>query len=288
MYEWIANAVLQTAIEQKKMHEDREYLRKQFERLEKQINERFDEQIRLKFQAALRHLVDGQNSDVEDVRADEFRMARTKFGELIGLSSAMPVQPSTIREGGISLVVALSHWGNYYYFLLRGDERNSLIQVYECTKLYPLLGLHLFSPSFFSRAYQEQLTKARADLVVATETYDRISGKNRKEKRVYKWKQTGLQLSAAAVGFGVGGVLGLLTVGPGAVGGAMAYKAIVDGNKDGIRKPELLSTTEWEQRKQDFTRLIESTLNELIQECEERKAHLEKTTLAEMLRLTKL
>lgn len=286
---WMAEALVELVKERATIEADRSQLHEYVEKIRELLKESFHEETNLKLIAALRHLVDGQNSDVEEVCTDELRMARNKLNDIISLGSSTVLQNGKGEvNSDIIQMVALAHWGNYYYFLLRGDERNALIQVYECTQLDPFLGLSLFSQSLFSEDYETQLTNAQAELLKATTALELMSGENSKEQLVYDLKQTGLKIGAAAAGLVTGGLLGLLTFGPGAVGGAIAYKSIVQGNQGNIRKPKFHDTTELERKKTQFTELVKSILAALIHDCEARKTQLKKTTLSEMWKQSKL
>ena len=45
----------------------------------------------------------------------------------------------------------MGYWGSYHYFNLRQDYRSALIQVYECTGKYPIVGVSIFPTVFFEQ-----------------------------------------------------------------------------------------------------------------------------------------
>lgn len=114
------------------------------------IDQKLDEQILRTARSGLNHLSRGVTSDVESVKLDEFRMARSKFSELASLD---PTQKTCGIEN--KYLIGVGYWGNYHYFNLRCDPRNALIQIYECTKKCPVIGVDIFPSVFFSRDYRE-------------------------------------------------------------------------------------------------------------------------------------
>jgi hypothetical protein len=139
----------------KKLIEDEEKLsrniHKIYEELEetnsrlRRIESKIDDQIKRNLQTGLDHLERGIVSHLQDVKLDEFRMARTKFAELINLN---PTQKTSGVEN--KYFIGMGYWGNYHYFNLRRDPRTALIQIYECAQKYPVLGVTIF-PEFFSQ-----------------------------------------------------------------------------------------------------------------------------------------
>ncbi len=126
---------------------------KEFEVIKKRlqhIDHKLDEQILRTARSGLTHLSRGVTSDVESVKLDEFRMARSKFSELASLD---PTQKTGDIEN--KYLIGVGYWGNYHYFNLRRDPRNALIQIYECTKKCPVIGVDIFPSVFFSRDYRE-------------------------------------------------------------------------------------------------------------------------------------
>jgi hypothetical protein len=205
MIEWISDVLCEFEKDESDVLSDPRYIHKRFDdilsRLKK-TEQKLDDQTMRRFKAGLRHLVDGQNSDVAEVRDDEFRMARSKFNEFLNLDPNGTTATSTGTTPNV-LIVALSYWGNHHYFLLRGDKRNALIQVYEATALLPPpLGLQLYSPRFFSKNYFTSLTNALRGLEVASHHLDLANSKNSSATFVYSLKQIGLHLGAATIGLG--------------------------------------------------------------------------------------
>ena len=45
----------------------------------KSLDAKLDEQTLVSARIGIRHLVDGSNSDIDDVKKDEFRLARSEF-----------------------------------------------------------------------------------------------------------------------------------------------------------------------------------------------------------------
>ncbi|MEZ4710591.1 MAG: hypothetical protein R3A44_25555 [Caldilineaceae bacterium] len=127
---------------------------KRLQRLEYKL----EEQILRDMQIGVTHLVNGIVSNVEDVKVDEFRMARSKFANLVALS---PHQKTLNVDN--EFLIGLGYWGNYHYFNLRQDPRSALIQVYECTEKYPDIGLQVF-PQFLILERDIDGVKAKRDI----------------------------------------------------------------------------------------------------------------------------
>lgn len=108
------------------------------------IESKIDDQRIAIANTGVEHLITGVTSNVRKVQLDELRMARSKFGELIGLN------PNSTTSGiENKYLIGMGYWGSYHYFNLRQDYRLALIQVYECTAKYPVIGVSIFPEEFF-------------------------------------------------------------------------------------------------------------------------------------------
>lgn len=140
----------ETSAGNEKIFKEFEVIKQRLQHTQQNIDQKLDEQILRTARSGLNHLSRGVTSDIESVKLDEFRMARSKFSELASLD---PTQ----KTGGIEnkYLIGVGYWGNYHYFNLRCDLRNALIQIYECTKKCPVIGVDIFPSVFFSRDYRE-------------------------------------------------------------------------------------------------------------------------------------
>ena len=71
------------------------------------------------------------------------------------LDSDKPIELSAERLEADE-VRALGHYGNFYYFLIQGEERQALVQAYTCASKFPVLAMQLFPRSLFTVDYLER------------------------------------------------------------------------------------------------------------------------------------
>lgn len=106
----------------------------------KQINIKLDELWIVKAKAGINHLIDGINCHDDDHKMFELQSARKNFNELISLN------PN--HENSKNLIV-VGYWGNYHYFNLLRNYKNSLLQAYRCTLEYPDISIMTFPDEVF-------------------------------------------------------------------------------------------------------------------------------------------
>jgi hypothetical protein len=106
---------------------------------------------------ALGAAMEANNRDLRRKR-DEFNNARRSFDRLATMAAGR-TEVGALFTAGSDSVKALNHWGNYYYFMLRDDLRQALMEAYRCTEADPFLGVQLFPAELFSRDYRWALTK---------------------------------------------------------------------------------------------------------------------------------
>jgi hypothetical protein len=109
-------------------------LRARLENLERQVNDigrHLSDVVMADVRAGFRHLETAATSSAADFKLDELNHARGIFARLAERSSQDGVVD---RFGQISAehVVALSHFGNYHYFLLRDQQEHALLEAYRC------------------------------------------------------------------------------------------------------------------------------------------------------------
>lgn len=231
MIEWASIIIDEMNLTENEILSNQEQILKQLAEIQERIqilDAKFDEQILIDVRTGLRHLLDGMNSDIEGVRNDEFLMARKKFSSLINLNPEGKTKGMSGEIDNMHLI-GLGYWGNFHYFNLRGDKRNAAIQVYECTKLYPLIGLILFSSKFFSKNYSAIISGIGSELDNAQKCYQQIEGDNFWKNVWYYTKKGFVYLTAGVAGFGAGAIAGALTPGPTVfLAGGMAADTVVE------------------------------------------------------------
>lgn len=125
MEDWMIDLFTELAANQDWIASNQDEILKQLEDITgrlKSLDAKLDEQTLRAARTGVRHLVDGLNSDIDDVKSDEFLLARREFGKLVQLD------PEGTTEGTSGCVdnkhlIALGHWGNCHYFNIRGDNR---------------------------------------------------------------------------------------------------------------------------------------------------------------------
>lgn len=105
-----------------------------------QINIKLDEVWLVKAQAGINHLIDGINCNNNNSQLFEFQSARRNFNELISLNK---------NSDNYNKLRVVGYWGNYHYFNLLGNYKNSLLQAYQCTLEYPDISLMTFPKQIF-------------------------------------------------------------------------------------------------------------------------------------------
>ena len=105
---WISQALGSIQAHQNRIKENQELILERLEEFKTKLEDlgkRVDEQVLVDFRAGMLHLLAGYNSDVDDVRTEEFRMARSIFGKLMSLN---PAERTTGTSGEIENPDALS------------------------------------------------------------------------------------------------------------------------------------------------------------------------------------
>jgi len=94
------------------------------------------------------------------VRDDELREARRRFGVLAARSADDPILG---KYGDLSAthVRAMAHLGNYYYFVLREQPQQALIHGYRCAEEYPALAVEVLPVALFSRNWHVEAERTR-------------------------------------------------------------------------------------------------------------------------------
>ena len=142
-------------------------------------------------------------ADEDETRRSELAQARTRFARLSNWEGSGSVEGSSI-ELTRDQVRALGHLGNYWYFLLTGEGRLALAQVYRCTRDFPALAIQYFPRKLYAKDHSALLTRRnqeREQLQRAhrTETV-RYQQQLREFRREWAWK------AAKAAGLALGGL----------------------------------------------------------------------------------
>lgn len=244
----------------------------------KVLEAKLDAKVLVGLRAGFRHLIDGMSSSIPKVREDELVMARREFNRL----SSLDPRSSIITENGeISnkALICLGYFGNFYYFLMRDDERSSAIQVYECGAKYGNFAIRVFPPYFFSKPYEELLAERGVALRRATTLLEKRESANLWDSLKYHAIRTGRVIASGAVGLAgvVGGALTITFHIPAGLalmfGGVRAASDIFESAK----KEELI-LEDVETPRDDAERLrreIAGLWKELEVECETRRNELQ-------------
>jgi hypothetical protein len=180
-------------------------LRARLENLERQVTDigrHLSDVVIADLRAGFRHLETAATASDGAFRRDELNHARGLFARLAERSSQDPLVD---RFGQISAeqVVALSHFGNYHYFLLRDQREHALLEAYRCAERFPALGVRLLPAALFSRDFRGDVPSiATRDEFQAVYNNDLAS--HRQERRRY-----GLEMAwrlPAAAGYVLGGL----------------------------------------------------------------------------------
>lgn len=278
---------------QKKILEELGEIKDDIDKVEANLGEQIFRQAR----TGMRHLLEGINSDVEQVREDNFQLARQKFTELVELD---PNEETKGTSGKLAnkFLITVGYWGSFHYFNLLGDQRSATIQVYECIQKWiewgdPVFGLEWFSPNFFSMNYAELIREINNQLVEIQEAFRRM--------RFYSLSQwVGLPIFVGTSMLGIGGLVVLGLFGASAVTGGVSYlierlkekdtdyqtrKKIEEARNKRIAAYQAEGN---KSLKKKYKQLCEQRKNLYLQlndECQTRQKSLQNITLGQLLNL---
>jgi len=286
MIEWILIVVDELNNSEQQILENQERILEQLNEIKEQVSHlgaQLDERVLVGARSGLRHLVDGMNSETEAVRNDEFRLARAEFNKLINLNPEENTQGTSGEVSNVCLI-GLGYWGNFHYFNLRGEKRNSLMQVYECTQKYARLGLLLFSSKFFSKDYERLIEENEKNLVDVQNTLSEKQGENFWQGLSYYMKQTLRVAATGVVGAGgmtlVGGTGGFL---------APAIMAATKKTFDAMNpaSPHYQDISALQSRVTALAEENEKYFVEVVEESKVRQQELRKCTLDKLIDMAK-
>jgi hypothetical protein len=234
------------------------------------------------------HLLAGHNSDVEDVRREEFRRARDIFTRLMNLD---PKERTKGTSGEIENpnLICVGYWGSFQYFSLQGDHRNALLHAYECTEKYPLIAardLGLFPADLFSKDYTMLWRKAWMEFTENTEAYNNHKARNKQEKVAF-YAQQSLRAGATgvvgAVSMGLAALISTVTFGvvSGAALAAGLHLAKRTWESIPVAPPSIHNVEELEKEISRLTTVLKNLPQELVEEWT-RQTHLQLMTLEEL------
>lgn len=143
------------------------------------------DEVAIEMRSGFDHLEAAVRAADDQLRLDELGHARQLF-------TRMANRPGGVTYRGTSdalssdEVSALGHFGNYHYFLLRGEQDQALIAAYRCTEQLPALGMQLFPPALFSRDYFTAVKSAEGRHVELHNDYRRAVRAYDLERRRYR------------------------------------------------------------------------------------------------------
>lgn len=241
----------------------------------RRVDARMDREIAAHAFRGVRHLLDAANSDLDDVKLDEYRLARSEFSALCALDA----NQSTVvgqHEVHNTYLILLGKWGNHHYFNVRGDKRNALLQVYESGAEYGEIALLFFPATFFSNNYPELLGRQNAQLAAHMKALEEINGENLRCEAGY-YSRHALRFTTVAA-LGLAAALLAPVVAGGAAGGLTAL-----WKEWKVEKPLYRTTAELKSEIAGLQKVIQGIRNDFAIECTERVDSLRKVTLSQIL-----
>jgi hypothetical protein len=273
--EWISEVFLELTVGQQEIGSNQDKILQQLEDITgrlQTLDAKLDEETLRSARTGVRYLIDGVNSDIEDVKSDELLMARQEFGKLVHLDSE-GITKGTSGQVDNKHLIAIGHWGNSHYFNIRGDMRNAAIQVYECTAKFPIIGLVLFSSHFFTKDYGALISGAASQLHELHERYEELSGKNFWKNAWYYTRKGFVFVTAGAAGLAIGAIGAALGAGPVALYGVKAAEDIYE--EMDVSPPILDDTDSLMNTINELQKGIDDNLHALVVECQKRHATLQ-------------
>lgn len=244
------------------------------------IRQVLDESVLREMRSGMQHLIDGLQSDVSQIRDDDFREAHTKFNTLMSLDPNGATQGTSGKVENTRLIT-LGYWGNFYYFALRGDKRTALIRLYECVLKYPD-AVHLFPPTYFSQNYAQAMDSALSTLKELDEQYHKMKGNNSAKRLGYYIKQ-GFRMSIVGAMVSVALPISTFTGGFGGTIVAPFVWGYLDKTK--VDVPNYEDIDSLEKAIQNTQTQLENAFVSLKTECETRLSQLQAHSLEELLQL---
>ena len=113
----------------------------------------FTGNLRQQVETAFGHLAAAAEGSPEGGQA-ELRQARAAAARLIHGPDPDPDPGWLLGTPAVAEVLALGHLVNYYHSLISRVPRQALIDGYQCTELFPALGVQLLPAEYFSRDYR--------------------------------------------------------------------------------------------------------------------------------------
>ena len=190
------------------------------EELERKITVKLDERTLIGLRQGFQHLSAAQGAETESGKQSELLLAREKFCALASLD------PKGITEGETYSIdngwlIGLGHWGNSHYFHLVGENRNALLEVYECTYNHPAVGLTMFSSEHFSESFKRNISELEDSLTQLSVELGQAKGHNIKEGASAAAKTLAVVGAGGYVGAATMGIITFVTGGIGAPLGAI-------------------------------------------------------------------
>jgi hypothetical protein len=239
-----------------------------------------DEQTLIKARTAIVLLNDAANIDDKSLIGQKLDRADGIFTELTVLDPTRTTQGSSGTVPNRALI-ALGYWGRHLILGIHNQTRYALVQVYECTQKYPLEGMMVFPPEYFSKDYKAEIDSARL-----REEAARTQQSSAQKANTQSQIDRGLEIAEGVGMIGVGLVGLLFGNGTGIQMGVQAIRKGTETTNSGMNMPVnwydvLTPRLTAESMKQTRERLV----NEVTKECEARLQLLRSIGVGDLRRI---
>jgi hypothetical protein len=194
------------------------------------------EDVVSKLRAGFAHLGAAQSVRSPTMRAEEYAAARRIFAEF------------SERQGGDELLVefrqmawrhvsALGHLGNYYYFLLNGEERLALQHAYSAVERYPMMALDVLPRQLIPESVRSLVPPGVGDPEKLRVGLVQAQANHREVRRRYRMDMAWRVPAAAA--YVVAGLAGSVIAPNMAAMGARGAMGLLVTSEEGLLPPRL-------------------------------------------------
>jgi hypothetical protein len=165
----------------------------------KAIEISLDERVLTDARAAIKHLTDAANVKNQSVRDQNLQLATSIFTKLTAVDPNQTTQGTSGTMQNKALI-ALGYWGRHLILGMQDETHYALVQVYECTQSYPLEGMMVFPPAYFSKDYKSEIDEASLGENMALSQWESAQKGNRQTQIVRGLEMAGgLVLSVAGL-----------------------------------------------------------------------------------------
>ena len=250
---------------------DQAALRDQLDAIERRLDAvgaHLAEDVVSKLRAGFAHLGAAQSVRSPAMRAEEYTAARrivAEFSERQGADDLLIAH----RQMTWRHVSALGHLGNYYYFLLNGEERLALQHAYNAIERYPMMALDVLPRQLISETARSRVPpgaldpeKLRVGLVQAQDDHRQV---RRRYRLDMAWRVP------AAAAYVVAGLAGSTFSPNMAVLGTRGAMGLLATSQEGLLPPPLGM-----QAYLDEITTSEALLTPITEEAARRRSQLER------------